>query len=357
MFSALPFCLFAGGSPYVHPCEETYLPEPIERATGATCIPRGDFAGLSGRSNFGQIDILVCVLTWFSIQFNSFLGHLYPCPQDSALIWSLHVLSKPPWTFWGPALRWKRLQTSLCLRRLCHANWRKLLRRHDALPLVWSGATVQKVPKSNVESWWNPTNPVAQIILIFVERYFETTAAPEMTQHDPMTVSMVVLHFGLGTHSHDPFLTLKLKICKRIVQNHFPEAPVLRRPAPLNPEQVEEDDSERPCPQQAGLLLALRSCLNCHCLAGLAPARHRLCSWGGEDWGKSAPALVFNDVQWVMICESAVFCGCRIFVWGHRMPKSGWRATAEDWNHEISFTAVFAIDDSTVLAKNGPVFG
>eukprot|EP00434_Breviolum_minutum_P035767 symbB.v1.2.031671.t1/scaffold3702.1/size55254/2 len=31
-------------------------------------------------------------------------------------------------------------------------------------------------------------------------------------------------------------------------------APVRRRPAPLNPEQVEEDDSERPCPQQAGLL-------------------------------------------------------------------------------------------------------
>ena len=27
-------------------------------------------------------------------------------------------------------------------------------------------------------------------------------------------------------------------------------APVRRRPAPLNPEQVEEDDSERPCPQQ-----------------------------------------------------------------------------------------------------------
>ena len=55
--------LFAGGSPCVHPCEETYLPEPIERATGATCVPLGGFAGLSGRSHFGQMDILACVLT------------------------------------------------------------------------------------------------------------------------------------------------------------------------------------------------------------------------------------------------------------------------------------------------------
>ena len=49
--------LFAGGSPCVNPCEETYLPEPIERATGATCVPPGGFAGLSGRSHFGQMDI------------------------------------------------------------------------------------------------------------------------------------------------------------------------------------------------------------------------------------------------------------------------------------------------------------
>ena len=90
-----------GGSLFGHPCEETYLPEPIEPATGATCIPRGGFAGLSGRNNFGQIDILVCVLTSFSIQFNSFLGHLYPCLLDvlkrcdslNGGIWPWHELS------------------------------------------------------------------------------------------------------------------------------------------------------------------------------------------------------------------------------------------------------------------------
>ena len=89
--------------------------------------------------------------------------------------------------------------------------------------------------------------------------------------------------FGLGTNSHDRFLTLKLRNGVAFVQNKFPEAPVRWRPAPLNAEQVEEDDLERPCPKQAGLLLASRSCLNCHCLAGLAAARQRPRIWSGED--------------------------------------------------------------------------
>ncbi len=97
--------------------------------------------------------------------------------QNSALISFLHGQSHLGHL--GTGLRWKKLQTSLCLRRLCPANWRKLRRRHDSAPLVWSGATVEKDPKStstsfarslyiltlaavewvgvdNVESWGNP---------------------------------------------------------------------------------------------------------------------------------------------------------------------------------------------------------
>ena len=49
------------------------------------------------------------------------------------------------------------------------------------------------------------------------------------------------------------FATKAVEILVTFVQN-LPEAPVRWRPAPLDPEQVEEDDLERPCPQQAGLL-------------------------------------------------------------------------------------------------------
>ena len=89
--------------------------------------------------------------------------------------------------------------------------------------------------------------------------------------------------------------------------------------------------------------------------AGLAAAR-RPCIGAGDSWGTSAPALVF-DVQWVavMVCESVFFFCCRVCVWGDRMPPSGWRA--EDSDQEIWFTAACRRDGSTVMAKNGPVFG
>ena len=66
---------------------------------------------------------------------------------------------------------------------------------------------------------------------------------------------------GMLPRCRQVFATKAEEILVTFVQN-LPEAPVRWRPAPLDPEQVEEDDLERPCPQQAGLL-ASPSCLSC----------------------------------------------------------------------------------------------
>ena len=73
------------------------------------------------------------------------------------------------------------------------------------------------------------------------------------------------------------FATKAEEILVTFVQN-LPEAPVRWRPAPLDPEQVEEDDLERPCPQQAGLL-ASPSCLSC-LLGRFGGCKRKALYWG-----------------------------------------------------------------------------